>query len=155
MSDFDHYMTRVIAGATAEARAEGTGTVEAHHLLLAIARDGSSPALAAAGLDHAAVRAALDREVAQSLAAAGVHLEGGPPRATPAPEGSPQLGATARAALERGLGAAPRKRDCRPPHVLLGVVLAPVGTVPRALALTGVDRETLAESVRREAAEAL
>jgi hypothetical protein len=36
--------------------------------------------------------------------------------------------------------------------VLLGVVLTPVGTVPRALELAGVDRAGLAEDVRREIA---
>jgi ATP-dependent Clp protease ATP-binding subunit ClpA len=151
MTDFDHYLNRIIASAAAEARSDGSATVEAHHLLLAIARDGS-PALATAGLDHPAVRAALDREFAHSLAAAGVRLEGGLPQASPGPPGNPQLGATAKAALERGFAAATRKRDCRPPHVLLGVLLTPVGTVPRALDLAGADREALTDSVRREIA---
>ncbi|GIE97326.1 Clp protease N-terminal domain-containing protein [Paractinoplanes rishiriensis] len=153
MSDFDHYLHRIITAAAGEATADGSGTVEAHHLLLAIARDGTSPALAAAGLDHAAVRRALDRELTHSLAAAGVHLDGALP--TPAaPEGNPKLGATARAAIDRGLQAVPRKRDCRPPHVLLGVVLTPVGTVPRALELAGVDRDGLADGVRQEVTDA-
>jgi ATP-dependent Clp protease ATP-binding subunit ClpA len=151
MSSFDHYLNRILVAAAAEARAEGSTTAEAQHLLLAIARDGS-PSLAAAGLDHAAVRAALDREFARSLAAAGVRVDGGLPSATPAAEASPQLGATAKAALERGIAAAQHKRDCRPGHLLLGVLLAPVGTVPRALELAGVDRDRLAEDVRREIA---
>ncbi|HEY0001924.1 MAG TPA: Clp protease N-terminal domain-containing protein [Actinoplanes sp.] len=151
MSSFDHYLNRILAAAGAEARAEGSTVIEAHHLLLVIARDGS-PALAAAGLDHAAVRAALDSEFARSLAAAGVHVDGGLPLATPLAEGSPQLGATAKAALERGFAAAQRKRDCRPGHVLLGVLLTAVGTVPRALDLAGADRVGLAENVRREIA---
>jgi D-alanyl-D-alanine carboxypeptidase len=148
VTDFDHYLNRILQSAAGEAHAEGSATVEAHHLLLAIAEDGS-PALAAAGLDHAAVRAALDREFAHSLAAAGIRLEGGLPQASPGPPGSPQLGATAKAAVERGLAAAARKRDCRPAHVLLGVLLTPVGTVPRALELAGIDREALTDSVRR------
>jgi len=151
MSSFDHYLQRILIAAAAEARAEGSATTEAHHVLLAIAGDGS-PSLAAAGLDHAAVAAALDREFARSLAAAGVRVDGGLPRATPLSDGSPQLGATAKAALERGFALVQRKRDCRPGHVLLGVLLAPVGTVPRALELAGVDRAGLAEDVRREIA---
>jgi ATP-dependent Clp protease ATP-binding subunit ClpA len=151
MSSFDHYLNRILAAAATEAHADGSAVIEAQHLLLAIARDGS-PALTAAGLDHAAVRAALDREFARSLAAAGVHVDGGLPRATPLPEGSPQLGATAKAALERGFAAAQRKRDCRPGHVLLGILLSPVGTVPRALELAGATRAGLAEDVRREIA---
>src|SRR4051812_10709354 len=153
MSSFDHYLNRILVAAGAEARAEGSTAVEAQHLLLAIAQDGS-PALTSAGLDHAAVRAALDREFARSLAAAGVRIDGDLPPATPVAEGSPQLGATAKAALERGLAVAQRKRDCRPGHVLLGVLLTPVGTLPRALELAGADRAALAEDVRHEIAGA-
>jgi ATP-dependent Clp protease ATP-binding subunit ClpA len=151
MSSFDHYLNRILVAAGAEARAEGSTVIEAHHLLLAIAEDGS-PVLASAGLDHTAVRGALDREFARSLAAAGVCVDGGLPPATPLAEGSPRLGATAKAALERGFAAAYRKRDCGPAHVLLGVLLSPVGTVPRALELAGADRDGLAEDVRREIA---
>jgi len=145
VSTFDRYLSGVIATAETEARLEGATTVEAYHLLLAIAREGR-PAL---GLDHAAVRAALDREFEQSLAAAGVRIEGGLPPATPS-EVIPGLGASAKAALERGFGAVSRKRDCRPGHVLLGVLQAEVGTVPRALALAGVDRAELIERVQQE-----
>ena len=112
---------------------------------------GSADRRTPAGLDHAAVRRALDRELSQSLAAAGVRLEGGLPTASPAPAAKTKLGATARAAIDRGFMAVTRKRDCRPPHVLLGVVLTAVGTVPRALDLAGVDRGALADAVRREA----
>jgi D-alanyl-D-alanine carboxypeptidase len=153
MSSFDHYLNRILIAAGAQARADGSTAIEAHHLLLAIAEDGS-PVLASAGLDHAAVRAALDREFARSLAAAGVRVDGALPRATPLSEGSPQLGATAKAALERGFATAQRKRDCRPGHVLLGVLLTQVGTVPRALELAGADRAALAEDLRREIAGA-
>jgi D-alanyl-D-alanine carboxypeptidase len=154
VSSFDHYLNHILYEAGAEARAEGSDTVEAHHLLLAIAREGSSPALTGAGLDHAAVRRALDSELTQSLAAAGVRLDGALPTASPGPAGDPKLGVTARAAIERGFAAVARKRDCRPGHVLLGVVLTPVGTVPRALDLAGADRPGLAESIRREIADA-
>jgi ATP-dependent Clp protease ATP-binding subunit ClpA len=152
MSSFDHYLNKVLVAAEAEARAEGSAVIEAHHLLLAIAARDGSPVLASAGLDYAAIRGALDREFARSLAAAGVRVDGGLPLATPLAEGSPQLGATAKAALERGFAAAPRKRDWRPGHVLLGVLLATVGTVPRALELAGADRDGLVEDVRREIA---
>lgn len=143
MSEFDHYLNDVLVQAIEEARAEGSATVEAHHILLALAA-GHDPVLVAAGIDHAAVRGALDREFAHSLAAAGVTMVSGPPRATP-PAGTPPLGATAKAALERGFARAPRKKDVRHGHVLLGVLLAEVGTVPRALALAGIDRQALIE----------
>ncbi|GIE91276.1 Clp protease N-terminal domain-containing protein [Actinoplanes regularis] len=151
MSSFDHYLNKILVMAGAEANAEGSAMIEAHHMLLAIAQDGS-PTLAAAGIDHAAVRAALDHEFTRSLAVAGVRVDGGLPQATPQTAGQPGLGATAKAALDRGFAGAQRKRDCRPGHVLLGVLLAPVGTVPRALDFAGVDRSRLIEDVRREIA---
>jgi len=142
VSSFDHWFNALVLAAAEDARADGSTTVEAHHLLLAVARDGS-PTLAAAGLDEAAIRRALDGEFARSLAAAGVRVDGGLPPATPAPAGSPRLGATAMAAIERGFASVSRKRDVRPAHVLLGILRAEVGTVPRALALAGADRTAL------------
>ncbi|GIM94918.1 Clp protease N-terminal domain-containing protein [Paractinoplanes toevensis] len=149
MSTVDHYLNHILTTAADEARTDGTTTIEAHHLLLAIARDGS-PALTAAGLDHTTIRTALDHEFTTSLAAAGVHLAGALPLPTTPPTGSPQLGTTARTALERGLATARRKRDCTPAHLLLGILLTPVGTVPRALDLAGIDRTALTDAVRRE-----
>jgi Clp amino terminal domain, pathogenicity island component len=43
-----------------------------------------------------------------------------------------------------------RKEDLRPGHLLLGILQAEVGTVPRVLALAGVDRTELIERVRSE-----
>jgi D-alanyl-D-alanine carboxypeptidase len=45
-----------------------------------------------------------------------------------------------------------RKEDLRPAHLLLGVLQAQVGTVPRALALAGVDRSDLLARVRHSLA---
>ena len=45
------------------------------------------------------------------------------------------MGASVKLAMERGLGSVARKQDLRPPHLLLGIVQASVGTVPRALDL--------------------
>ncbi|MET0414440.1 MAG: Clp protease N-terminal domain-containing protein [Actinoplanes sp.] len=146
MSAFDHYLQAVLVRAAEEARAESSATVEAHHVLLALAA-GHDPVLAEAGLDRDALREALDREFAHSLAAAGVTLPPTPPRSTPAP-GSPGLGSTAKAALDRGFAHAARKKDARPAHVLLGILLAEAGTVPRALALAGIDRQALIERLR-------
>ena len=138
------YLDDLMTGAATEAKRDGSPAVEAHHLLLAVAAQRSP----APGLDHAAVRAALDLEFARSLAAAGVHISG-VPHASPT-DATPGLGASARAALERGLATVRDKRDIRPGHILLGVLLAEVGTVPRALALSGHDRVALLAAVRRE-----
>ncbi|WP_433359718.1 Clp protease N-terminal domain-containing protein [Actinoplanes sp. CA-142083] len=149
MSTFDHYFNRILDAAAAEATADGSAAVEAQHLLLAIAGEGSPP-LAAAGLDQPALRRALDQEFTRSLATAGVTVPGGLPRATPDPGRSHSLGASAKVAIERGFDLVERKRDARPGHLLLGVLQADLGTVPRALALAGVDRAALRELALRE-----
>ena len=106
--------------------------------------------LAGAGLDRQAVREALDREFEHSLSAAGVSLAAfGLPR--PRATGKPptQLAASAKLALERGFASAGRKKDLRPAHLPLGILRAEVGTVPRALALAGVDRAELVARLLR------
>lgn len=147
---FDRYLHDVLVRGEAEARAESSPTIEAHHVLLAMAAPqdtAARPILAEAGLDQAGVRAALRQEFEHSLAAAGVSAAAFDLRSTPDPERRPQLGASVRLAIER-LAATCRKKDLRPVHVLLGVLQAEVGTVPRALALAGVDRAALAERAR-------
>ncbi|MFF3445129.1 Clp protease N-terminal domain-containing protein [Streptosporangium sp. NPDC002721] len=152
MNTFDRYLHTVIMEGATEARRHGSATVEAQHLLLAVAaQEGTAPqrVLASAGLDHRAILAALDREFEHSLSAVGVSpaFFGLPPSST-APRRSPDMGATARLALDRGFASASRKKDLRPAHVLLGILLAEVGAVPRALALAGVDRTDLMTRVR-------
>ncbi|UBU14769.1 Clp protease N-terminal domain-containing protein [Nonomuraea gerenzanensis] len=157
MSTIDHYINAVLERGTAEARADGSATIDAHHLLLGIAAEQGAAGhavLAEAGLDRAAIRAALDREFEHSLSAVGVSPAAfGLPRPSPDPERRPGVGASARLALERGFAHAARKRDLRPAHLLLGLLEAEVGTVPRALALAGVDREELAGRAREAAAQ--
>ena len=51
--------------------------------------------------------------------------------------------------LERALKAALGQRQIRPGHLLLGVLAAQAGTVPRALALAGVDSGDLAARARQ------
>jgi len=167
MAAIDRYINTIIERARSEAHEDGSAAVEAHHLLLAIAADGAGdpaedptdaaaglgdPAeiLAGAGLDRQAVREALDREFEHSLSAAGVSLAAfGLPR--PRATGKPptQLAASAKLALERGFASAGRKKDLRPAHLLLGILRAEVGTVPRALALAGVDRAELVARLLR------
>ena len=154
MAAFDRYLHTIITEGTTEARDDGSATVEAHHLLLAIAAEpeaATRDALTSAGLDRLAIRDALDREFEHSLSAAGVSLAAfGLPRPSPARERSTQMGASAKLALERGFASVPRKKDLRPAHLLLGILRAEVGTVPRALALAGVDRAALMAGVLQE-----
>ncbi|MBO3752899.1 hypothetical protein J5X84_43200 [Streptosporangiaceae bacterium NEAU-GS5] len=155
MTTFDRYLHTIIDQAADEARKEGSTTVEAHHLLVAIATEAeptTAGPLSEAGLGRREIRDALEREFEHSLAAVGVvpaHF--GLPPATCAPERPSTMGASAKLALERGLASAARKKDLRPAHLLLGILRAEVGTVPRALALAGIDRAALAERVRQSA----
>jgi ATP-dependent Clp protease ATP-binding subunit ClpA len=146
MSPFDSYLHAVLVRAEQEARGDGSTAVEAGHLLLAIAGEGrvdTRRVLEPAGLDRDAVRAALDREFEHSLSAVGVSRAA---HTLPRPSGRPAhpgMGTSAKLALERAFAAVPRKKDLRPAHLLLGVLTAEVGTVPRALALAGFDRAAL------------
>ncbi|MFD4629147.1 Clp protease N-terminal domain-containing protein [Streptomyces sp. NPDC058284] len=152
MTAFDAYLHAVVVRATQEAREDGSATVDAHHLLLAIAAGPGSAArdaLASAGLDHTAVREALDREFEHSLNAVGVSATS---YALPKPSHStprPRMGASARLALDRSF-AATRKKDLRSTHLLLGILGARFGTVPRALALAGIDQDRLAAHARQK-----
>jgi D-alanyl-D-alanine carboxypeptidase len=150
---FDSYLATILDQAGQEARQDGSTTVEAHHLLLAIAAEpetSTQQVLSSVGLDYPAIRAALDREFERSLAAAGVSAAAADvPRPSSPPTGSPQLGASVKLAMERGLGSVGRKQDLRPAHLLLGIVQAQAGTVPRALAQARVDPAGLAERVRQ------
>jgi ATP-dependent Clp protease ATP-binding subunit ClpA len=151
-STFDRYLATIMEEGAREARQAGSATIEAEHLLLAIAAKGEATTrqlLVSAGLDHQGVRDALTREFEHSLSTAGVSLTAFDlPRPTRAPTLPSQLGASARLVLERMMGAF-RKKDLRPAHLLLGILQAEIGTVPRALALAGVDQHALAAQVRQ------
>jgi ATP-dependent Clp protease ATP-binding subunit ClpA len=151
MIRFDEFFKAVLDDAASEARADGSSTVGAQHVLLAIAgsdEPSTRRVLTSFGLDRTAIRAALDREFEQSLGAAGVSLgASGVPRPSQAHDDSPPLSSSFRLAMERGVGSAGTSAP-QPLHLLLGIVQAPVGTVPRALALAGVDRKDLLKRIR-------
>ncbi|MEO7015965.1 MAG: hypothetical protein ABI130_00500, partial [Leifsonia sp.] len=101
-------------------------------------------ALDAAGLDHAGIEAALRAERSASLQAAGV---------APIPEdllaamprlGRPRWGTSAREVLGRAHREAVRSHNHTAETDLLTAILGlELGTVPRALALAGVDRAAI------------
>ncbi|GAA0912047.1 Clp protease N-terminal domain-containing protein [Nonomuraea longicatena] len=150
MSAIDHYLNAITQRAESEALDDGSAAVEAHHLLLALAAHEGTAAhrtLTREGLDRRAVRDALDREFEDTLSKIGVepaHYDLTSTRGTR----TPKLSASARLAFERGFAASAGKKDLRPAHILLGVLEAEVGTVPRALALAGVDRVALTALAR-------
>ncbi len=144
---------RALAGEAHQIAASlGAPTVEAEHLLLAFTdRPGTREhdLLIDAGLDRDAVRAALEAENEHSLAAVGVASEGFDlPAAKPVGR-TPRWATSAKLALERSLKIAAARGDHRieAAHVLLAVLDAKLGTVPRALGIAGVDRERLARAV--------
>jgi ATP-dependent Clp protease ATP-binding subunit ClpA len=145
---FTHDARAAVTQAETEARQLGSATIEAEHLLLAIARldraTAAGEALAAAGLDHDDILRALDAQRDRSLLAVGISIaDFDLPK--PAPSGKPRLAASTKSALEHSLRIALVRADKRiePGHILLAVLRPEAGTVPRALAEAGVDRQEL------------
>jgi D-alanyl-D-alanine carboxypeptidase len=157
MTTFDTYVRSILERGADEARKDGSATIEADHLLLAIAAEpepSTQEILASVGLDYQAIRAALDAEFEHSLSAAGVSPAAADlPRPSRAPE-HPEPGSSFKLAMERGVAAVAHKRDLRPAHLLLGILEAQVGTVPRALTLAGIDPADLRVRVRQSLATA-
>ncbi len=145
----------VAADAQDEARASGSSTIEAEHLLLALARDDASRAgnvLRGSGLDHAAIKAALAEEYERSLTVVGVSLDALAPGARPPFTGRPRWAPSGKAALERALEAAQARGERRigSGHLLLGVLAAEQGTVPRALRGVGAEPAELAAATKAD-----
>jgi ATP-dependent Clp protease ATP-binding subunit ClpA len=137
-----------VQAAVGVAHEDGSSTVQAEHLLLAAARtdDPVAATLRRHGLDEDGLRHALDLERDRSLAAVGVSAER--PVFTP-PVDRPDFAQSSKAALEGALRAAVERGDHQvlTRHVVLGVLRARRGTVPRALALADVDRDELAAAI--------
>jgi ATP-dependent Clp protease ATP-binding subunit ClpA len=140
----------VVLDASEEARVRAEARIEAEHLLLALARRPAWDAgrvLAESGLDHERLRGVLDADVEHTLEVVGVAV--GTiriPSSTLPMAGEPRWGASAKTALRRASTIARDhgERHLNPTHILLGVLRAGEGTVPRALAAAGVDTAELA-----------
>lgn len=144
----------LIGVAMVEAANRGAPLVEAEHLLLGFLFDRTGTAtaiLAQEGLTYAVFDQALEEERKQTLAAVGVTLPT-PDRLTAAPRsrlGRPRFSASAkdawhRAAASRGPGRSRRLFDI---DLMLGVLAAELGTVPRTLARAGIDRHQLIDAL--------
>jgi len=138
----------LFASAEAEARAGRSSVVEAEHLLLAMAARPDTDAgrvLVSVGLTHDVVERALSQEFQASLAVAGVSVVAQDlGRPSPEPPRRLRLSASFKSAMERSVSAAKGSRQIRPAHLLLGLLGAHVGTVPRALHVAGVTQAELA-----------
>jgi ATP-dependent Clp protease ATP-binding subunit ClpA len=141
-----------VKDAEAEARVLGSSAIEAEHLLLALTRQDPATAvalaLAEAGLDHERVTEALEAERERSLASVGISIHDFELPA-PHPATKPRVAASARSALEHALRISLERADKRidGAHILLALLRAEAGTVPRALAEAGVDRRELNDLV--------
>lgn len=143
---------RIVEGARDIAAEEAAPTLEAEHLLLALARaepQGAYDVLDDVGLSYDGIREALAGEVEGSLEMVGVDVGELDVRATAEGSRAPRWGQSAKLALERSLKAADARSDRRitPAHILLGILAATRGMVPRALARAGIDRADLSDRV--------
>ena len=146
---------QVVACAREIASGLESPTVEAEHLLLAVARQRATTTqrvLAEAGLDYERIREALGAEFERTLAAVGVALDDFDLTATGETARVVRWGTSAKLALARSAKIADTRRDrhLAPGHILLGILKAPAGTVPRALERAGVDRVELSRRVAAE-----
>jgi D-alanyl-D-alanine carboxypeptidase len=131
-----------------EAKRDGAKFVEAEHMLLALAANPDTDAarlLNESGLDHQRLSAALDQEHRRTLAFAGMNAPD--KKLVEATElvTSLSLGTSAKAAVRRALiGRHDRRRArLRSIDLLAGILQAELGTVPRVLAIAGIDRAEL------------
>jgi D-alanyl-D-alanine carboxypeptidase len=131
---------RSVAEAGSEAMALGASAIEAEHLLLALSMsdDDAGRDLAARGLDHAALLALLSDERSRALGAAGVSIPDEAVRRT-LPRRKLRLGRSAKDVLIRAVGDSARTHRIDSRSLLRATLRAEVGTVPRVLALAGVD----------------
>lgn len=153
---FGSAASRAFHAAHAEARRQRRRSVEAEHLLLALAAEHDTVCgrlLRESGLSRELLVEALEKESARSLAYANVAPL---PKAEVAPHrnrGPVRLGASARSAVQAGMKAASRgRRPRRAADLLVGILSAELGTVPRTLALAGIDRESLLSALDEHAA---
>jgi D-alanyl-D-alanine carboxypeptidase len=110
--------------------------------------------LASVGLTHDTIEQALDQEFEASLAVAGVSvLAKDLGRPSPEPPRRLRLSASFKSAMERSVNAAKGSRQIRPAHLLLGLLGAQVGTVPRALHFAGVNQTELVTLTEQTLAE--
>ena len=139
-----------------EAKRDRAEFIEAEHMLLALAADCDGDAakvLKESGLDHGKLASALQEEHRRTLAFAGMSAPSNELVEATALESSLTFGTSAKTALRRALMASRgdhrRRPRLRGTDLLVGILQAELGTVPRALAIAGVDRAALLSSTRR------
>jgi len=140
-----------------EAKRVGAKFIEAEHMLLALASDPDSDAarlLKESGLDHQRLASALDEERRRTLSFAGIKRPDGKLVEATELDSSLSLGTSAKAAVRRALIGSRHDRHrarLRSIDLLAGILQAELGTVPRALAIAGIDRAALIACARASA----
>jgi ATP-dependent Clp protease ATP-binding subunit ClpA len=138
-----------------EAKREGAELIEAEHMLLALAAGTDSDAaslLKEFGLDHERLVGALREEHRQTLAVVGMKATDTQLGEATELDSPPSLGTSAKVAVRRALMGSRHERRrarLRGTDLLAGILEAEFGTVPRALAIAGIDRAALLARARR------
>jgi ATP-dependent Clp protease ATP-binding subunit ClpA len=143
----------VVQQSEVEARQDGAKFIEAEHMLLALATDPDTDAarvLSESGLDHERLAAALREERQRTLAFAGFKVAEEKPAEVTEVETSLSIGTSAKAAIRRALVGSrqDRRGRLRSTDLLAGILEAELGTVPRALAIAGIDRAEIIARAR-------
>jgi ATP-dependent Clp protease ATP-binding subunit ClpA len=136
-----------------EARQDAAKFIEAEHMLLALAADKESDAarlLREAGVDHERLASALREEHHRTLAFAGINVPAKVLAQATEIESPLSFGTSAKAAVRRALTGARHERRgrLRSADLLAGILEAELGTVPRALAIAGIDRAAIIAQAR-------
>ncbi len=124
----------------------GASSVEAEHLLVSLAgtQHRAGATLREAGLEPQELHAAIQRDFERVLAEVGIDARGVDVSSN-CRRTKLGWGASAKRSLERAVEEAKRRGDrkigCE--HILLGLLRAEHGTVPRLLAAEGIDRDEL------------
>lgn len=139
----------------AEAKQDGANVIEAEHMLLALAATPDNDAarlLKEFGLDHERLADALNEERRQTLAFVGMKAADAKVGEATELDNGPSLGTSAKMAVRRALiGSRHERRRARlrGTDLLAGILEAEFGTVPRALAIAGIDRAALLARARQ------
>ena len=137
-----------------EAKRDGAKCIEAEHMLLALAINPDSAAarlLKESGLDHQRLTSALHEERRRTLAFAGMNAPDKKLVEATGLDSPLSLGTSAKAAVRRALIGSRldrRRARLRSIDLLAGILQAELGTVPRALAIAGIDRVALIARAR-------
>jgi D-alanyl-D-alanine carboxypeptidase len=150
----------VVRQFVAEAKQDCAKYVEAEHMLLTLAASKESDAcrlLDESGLTYDQLMAALHEERRRTLAFAGIEPLDEKQTAATELDRPLTLGTSSKVAIKRALIASREGRHRRPSirstELLLGILQAELGTVPRTLAIAGVDRAALIARTTRPTSE--